>query len=115
MQKPALNPQTLVQSRLQETYDDEYYPDFLVDKCKEIFLNVCARIESEQPENLDRLYEITHQATEQINDLQEAFEENDSEIETVARDCLGTAMYEIAEAYGFAHADIEELIAPRDW
>lgn len=100
---------------LQEMYDDDYYPTFLVDKCKAIFLNVCERIEQEKPQNLDELYAITHEATEQINDLQDEFDENDSEIETVARDCFGTTMYFIATAYDFEDADIEELIAPRDW
>lgn len=79
------------------------------------FLNVCQRIEQEQPDNLDALYAITHEATEQLNELQDEFDENDSEIETVARDCFGETMEFIAQAYGFDDADGEELIAPRDW
>ncbi|WP_373705409.1 DUF5713 family protein, partial [Neisseria dentiae] len=50
----------------------------MVDKCKAIFLNVCQRIEQEQPDNLDALYAITHEATEQLNELQDEFDENDS-------------------------------------
>lgn len=96
-------------------YDDDYFPNFLVDKCKAIFLNVCERIEQEHPENLGKLYVITHEATEQINELQDEFDDNGSEIETVARDCLGETMMFVAQAYGFEDADIEELIAPRDW
>ncbi|EIG26584.1 DUF5713 family protein, partial [Neisseria sicca] len=41
--------------------------------------------------------------------------ENDSEIETVARDTIATDMEYIAQSYGFEDADIEELVAPRDW
>lgn len=109
------NPQILSYTFLQEMYDDDYFPDFLVDKCKAIFLNTCERIEQEKPQNLDELYAITHEATEQINDLQDEFYENDSEIETAARDCLGVTMFFVAQAYGFEDADAEELIAPRDW
>ncbi|UOP05297.1 DUF5713 family protein [Conchiformibius kuhniae] len=109
------NPDIRLNEWLSEMYEDDYYPNFLVDKCKAVFETVCGRIESERPENLDALYAITHAATEQLNDLQDEFEENDSEIETVARDCLGVTMYVIAKTYGFDDADSEELIAPRDW
>ncbi|RRD91255.1 DUF5713 family protein [Conchiformibius steedae] len=109
------NPDIRLDDWLAEMYEDDYFPDFLVDKCKAVFVNVCKRIESEQPDSLDALYAITHAATEQINDLQDEFDENDSEIETAARDCLGMTMYYVAQAYGFDDADCEELIAPRDW
>ena len=56
-----------------------------------------------------------HAATERFNELAEEFEENDSEIETVARDTIATDMEYIAQSYGFEDADIEELVAPRDW
>jgi hypothetical protein len=42
------------------------------------------------------------------------FEENDSELETAARKAIAEDFERIATAYGF-DADIEELIAPRDW
>ena len=32
-------------------YDDSYFPNFLVDKCKVIFLNLCFEIESKSPSN----------------------------------------------------------------
>jgi hypothetical protein len=41
--------------------------------------------------------------------------ENGSEIETMARDCIAVDFKHIALAYGFEDADIEELVAPRDW
>ena len=37
------------------------------------------------------------------------------QIETVARDTIATDMEYIAQSYGFEDADIEELVAPRDW
>ncbi len=90
------------------------FPDFLVDKGKIILIELCAQIEEQAPKKLDDLYALTHRATELFNDLQEEFDENDSEIETVARECIGADFNFIATAYGF-QADIEELIATRDW
>jgi len=46
--------------------------------------------------------------------LQEEFYENDSEIETAARECIAMDFEFIAKSYGF-EADSEELIATRDW
>jgi hypothetical protein len=43
------------------------------------------------------------------------FEDAGSEIETVARECIGDDFDFIARAYGFGDVDTEELIATRDW
>ncbi|GAB7087019.1 DUF5713 family protein [Marinifilum fragile] len=42
------------------------------------------------------------------------FCENDSEIETTAREIIAMDFYFIAQAYPFSKADIEELIARRE-
>jgi Family of unknown function (DUF5713) len=99
---------------LKEMYDDDYFPNFLVDKGKSILINLCFQIEKKQPKNLEELYKLTHLATDKFNNLQEEFEENDSEIETGARECIAMDFEFIAEAYEF-EADTEELIATRDW
>ncbi len=109
------NPLVKEYSFLKDLYEDEYFPDQLVDKGKAILIDLCFQIEETRPKNLDDLYQLTHSATDKFNDLQEEFEENDSEIETVARDCIGTDFEFIATAYGFEDADVEELIATRDW
>ena len=49
-----------------------------------------------------------------INELEELFEENDSEIETVARDCIGTTVAYILDWFAIP-IDIEEAIRERDW
>ena len=49
-----------------------------------------------------------------INDLQEEFYENDSEIETVARDCIGETVGYVLEWFGIP-IDVEEAIRERDW
>lgn len=100
---------------LEGMYRDGYFPDFLVDKGKAILMGLCDQIETQSPADLDALYQLTHAATDRFNDLEEEFEENDSEIETAARDCIATDFEFIAKAYGFEDADVEELIATRDW
>ena len=100
---------------LKDMYHDGYFPNFLVDKGKDILVDLCNRIEDEKVETLEALYILTHQATEKFNDLNEEFEENGSEIETAARDSIGESVHYIAVTYGFVDADIEELIATRDW
>ena len=95
-------------------YKDSYFPKFLVDKCRVVLLKLCRKIETEEPENLTELYFLTQKATIEINDLQDEFYENNSEIETGARECLGANFNFISKAYGF-DADIEELIETREW
>jgi hypothetical protein len=99
---------------LSEMFEDDYFPKAQVEKAKSILVRLCEEIERRRPADLPALYLLTHAATEEFNALAGEFEENDSEIETAARDCIGTDFANIAEFYGF-DADIEELIAPRDW
>ncbi|MCB2376677.1 DUF5713 family protein [Hymenobacter sp. BT635] len=101
-------------SFLAEMYQDSYFPNNLVDKGKVILVKLCDDIEQQQPQDLEALYALTHAATDEFNDLQEDFWEADSEIGTAARECIGTDFDFVAKAYGF-EADIEELIATREW
>jgi hypothetical protein len=100
---------------LQGMYADGYFPDHLVDKGKAILLGLCERIEAEQPSDLTALYVLTQAATEEFNALDNEFNEADSEIETVARELIADDFAFVATAYGFPDADVEELIATRDW
>lgn len=99
---------------LAEMYEDKYFPNFLVDKGRDILLKLCLEIESQQPESDEDVYRLTHKATESFNQLAMEFYENDSEIETAARDAIGTDFDFILTTYGF-NLDVEEAIAPRDW
>lgn len=99
---------------LEGMYNDNYYPNFLVNKGKAILLMLCIQIEIRNPKNLKELYELTHAATNQFNRLEEDFDEYGSEIETVAREVIALDFEYIAQSYGY-EADIEELIATRDW
>lgn len=60
-------------------------PDHLVKQGEEILLRLCEVLENNPPDDLAALYVLTQQATEEFNDLQDAFDEAGSEIETVAR------------------------------
>ena len=111
---PITNPKLQNYAFLKEMYDDGYFPDFLVDKGKAILTHLCEQMESEKPTDAEGVYRLTHAATEAFNELQEEFYENDSEIETAARDCIGMDFDFIVKAYGF-DLDVEEVIAPRDW
>lgn len=116
MEQSALKNETIsTYSFLKEMYEDDYFPRHLVDKGKAILIDLCYQIEQQQPKDLEALYQLTHAATDRFNELQEEFYENDSEIETVARDCIGMDFEFIATTYGFEDADTEELIGTRDW
>ncbi len=101
-------------SFLADMYKDSYFPNFLVDKGKVILIELCILIEKEEPKTLPELYKLTHAATDKFNGLEEEFGENESEIETAARESIAGDFAFIAKAYGY-DADIEELIATRDW
>lgn len=114
-QQDLKNEKVKIHAFLEGMYEDTYFPTSCVDKGKQILVDLCLQIEQTQPKSLEELYELTHLATDKFNDLQEDFDENGSEIETVARDCIGMDFEFIAMAYGFEDADVEELIATRDW
>ncbi|QWB28098.1 MULTISPECIES: DUF5713 family protein [Streptomyces] len=112
---PISNQQVSAHPFLGGLYADDYFPDHVLDRGRAILLALCERIETERPADLDALYVLTHAATEEFNDLEAEFEAADSEIETVAREEIAEDFAHIAQAYGFTDADVEELIAPREW
>jgi hypothetical protein len=109
------NEQVSAHPFLKALYEDDYYPDHVLDRGKEILVRLCERIEAERPADLAALYVLTRAATEEFNDLEAAFDEAGSEIETIAREEIGDQFWFIARAYGFTEADSEELIAGREW
>jgi len=113
-QSDLINNKTKNYSFLKEMSEDNCFPKFLVEKGKKILITLCSEIETKKPKDLEELYVLTHKATDKFNDLQEAFYENESEIETAARENIAMDFDFISKSYGF-DADIEELIATRDW
>ena len=111
---PIEHPDIRQHAFLAEMQADRYFPDVLVGRGKAILLRLCEAIEAENPASLEALYALSHAATDEFNALAEEFYAHDSEIETVARECIAADFAFIAKAYGF-DADTEELIATRDW
>lgn len=98
---------------LKEMYQDEYFPNFLVDKIKDELQKVIDLLEHGESDT-ELVQEKLDEAVCAINDLQDEFDENDSEIETVARDCIGETVDYILEWFDIP-IDIEEAIRERDW
>ena len=98
---------------LASMYRDEYYPDFLVDKVLEPVQNVIAFLETGETD-LEKIQEKFDEMTEAINDLQEEFEDNGSELETVARESIGETVEYILDWFGI-DIDVEDAIGNREW
>ena len=98
---------------LAEMYQDDYYPDFLVDKISALLRKVIALLENDETD-LKVIQSALDEAVEGINDLQAEFDENDSEIETVARDTIAETVAYILEWFDI-NIDIEDAIGARDW
>ncbi|MFJ9074563.1 DUF5713 family protein [Streptomyces sp. NPDC102278] len=109
------NQQITSRAFLRPLYADSYFPNHVLDRGREILLRLCERIEAEKPADLTALYALTHAATEEFNALDGEFEKAGSAIETVAREEIAEDFWYVASAYGFADADVEALIATRDW
>lgn len=98
---------------LEDMYQDEYFPDFLVDKVKELVQNVVDFLETGE-RDLEVIQEKFDEMTEAINDLQEEFEDNGSELETGARESIGETVEYILNWFDI-DIDVEDAIGMRDW
>jgi hypothetical protein len=98
---------------LNHMYMDEYYPRFLVDKVKDQIVEVVRFLES-GPHSKEEIQDKLDKMTMGINDLQEEFEEHESELETVARDSIAETVKHILEAFHI-DIDIETALQERDW
>jgi len=94
-------------------YNDDYYPKFLVDKVRDEILNLVSFLEAGLHAK-EQVQVKLDEMTNAINDLQDAFDENDSEIETVARDSIATTVEQVLQAFG-VDIDIETALGERDW
>ena len=98
---------------LDEMYQDDYYPPFLVDKIKAEIQKVVDLLESGETDT-EVVQKKLDEAVLAINDLQEEFDENESEIETVARECIAATVAYILKWFDIS-IDTEEAIRERDW
>lgn len=98
---------------LEEMVQDDYFPGFLVDKVKEQIMPVITLLESGETD-LEAIQGRLDEMTLAINELQEEFEENDSEIETAARDSIAVTIEYILNWFQIA-IDVETALQERDW
>lgn len=94
-------------------YQDGYFPDFLVDKVKDLIQNVVDFLEAGE-KDLEKIQKKFDEMTLAINDLEKEFEENDSELETVARDSIGESVAYILKWFDI-NLDVEDATGERDW
>lgn len=94
-------------------YDDDYYPKHLVERLRKTINEVVIFLESGEHTKAAVQAELDR-VTQKINDLQAAFEEEGSEIETVARDSIGVTIEEVLKFFEI-DIDIEEAIRVRRW
>ena len=98
---------------LKDMYSDEYYPVKSVDKIKIEIQKVIVFLEEGQMD-IKTAQEKLDKMTSAINELQDEFYDNDSEIETVARDSIGVTVEYVLNWFGI-DIDIEDAIGERDW
>lgn len=98
---------------LVDMYSDPYFPDFLVDKLKYTINEVVQFIE-EGNYTTEEIQQKLDATVQKMNELESDFDENDSEIETVARESIAETIAEIL-AYFDVKIEIEEAIRERNW
>lgn len=98
---------------LEDITHDEYYPKHLVDKIKQAILQLIELLElGTKDETIiqSKLDDITLF----INSLLEQFDENNSEIDTIARESIAETIEYILKWYDI-NINIEQAIRYRDW
>lgn len=98
---------------LQDMYADSYFPDFLVDKIREAIKETVAFIESGN-HSIEDIQASLDKSVLKINELEDEFNENESEIETGARESIGETIEQILKYFNI-EIDIEEAIREREW
>ncbi|MGN0669305.1 MAG: DUF5713 family protein [Oscillospiraceae bacterium] len=93
--------------------NDDYFPDFLVEKIKALITKVINLLENGETDKAV-IQRSLDEMTIAINDLEEEFEENDSEIETVARDSIAETIEDILRRFDI-NIDAETALRERDW
>ncbi len=92
---------------------DDYFPDFLVKRIQIMLREFARWLQSAQCTYGDIQAKLD-QIVRSINEMEAEFHENDSEIETMARESIAESVYAILHFYGI-QMDIEEALRERDW
>ncbi|EFR86824.1 DUF5713 family protein [Listeria marthii] len=98
---------------LEGMYQDPFFPPFLVDKIKQLILDTVQFL-GEGNHDTEAIQAKFDEMTLAINALQDEFYENESELETGARDSIAETIIPILAHYK-VDIDIEELLREREW
>lgn len=98
---------------LQTMYEDAYFPQYLVDKIKWQLINFIEFLEAGE-HSREAVQLRLDEFTLYINSLKQEFADNDSEIETVARDSIFEAVGYILHWFKI-DIPVETALKEREW
>lgn len=98
---------------LNDMYSDEYFPRALVDKLADVIKEVASYLEA-GPHSHEEVQAKLDRMTEKINELEKEFDENESELETVARESICETVEALLGFFGI-DIDVEEAVRKREW
>ena len=98
---------------LVEMYADHYFPNFLVEKIKDLIANIANELENGKY-SLEEIQEKFDIMTANINRLQKTFEENESEIEATACESICKTVDYLLKYFDL-NLDVETALRKREW
>ncbi|MDR2966574.1 MAG: DUF5713 family protein [Methanobacteriaceae archaeon] len=98
---------------LVDMYEDGFFPNFLVDKIKVLLISGVELLEDGE-KDIEIIQKKFDEITIGINNLEEEFGKNDSELETGARESIGETVDYIINHFNLS-IDVEKLIRERNW
>lgn len=98
---------------LQTMYEDSYFPHYLVDKIKWQLIRFIEFLETDE-RDVQILQEKLYEFTLFVNSMQQEFAEQDSEIETVARESIMTSLDYILHWFKI-NIPVETAVREREW
>ncbi|MBR4958376.1 MAG: hypothetical protein IKY55_03030 [Phascolarctobacterium sp.] len=99
---------------LQNMFEDTYYPQFLVEKIKWQFIHLIEFLEGTDVKELSLIQDKLDEFTIFINNLQQEFWDQDSEIETVASESIANTLEYILNWFK-VDVGIEDALREREW
>ena len=99
---------------LQNMFEDTYYPQFLVEKIKWQFIHLIEFLEGTDEKELSLIQDKLDEFTIFINNLQQEFWDQDSEIETVASESIANTLEYILNWFK-VDVGIEDALREREW
>ena len=99
---------------LQNMFEDTYYPQFLVEKIKWQFIHLIEFLEGTDVREVSLIQDKLDEFTIFINNLQQEFWDQDSEIETVASESIANTLEYILNWFE-VDVGIEDALREREW